>query len=303
MIHSKSHKKIKKMGRGTFIVMVFLGVFIGIYCISLLLPLFWTLLSSFKSARDYTLNPFGWPETFQFSNYSSVLGKLEVEYLTGKGVVRYGVVDMFANSLIMSICGPLLSLLGTACMAYVIARFSNKFTKFLYNFGIFLMVFAVAGTLGTTMLIYRALNIYDNYFMWLLITPQGCFSGMNFLILYGMFKRMPAAYAEAAEMDGAGHYRVFFRIMMPMAIPTLTVLFVLSFLSSWNDYTTPMTYLPSMPNLAYGMYLFQQQAPLYMATMPEILAGFVIVMIPTVIFYFLFQNSIVNKIQLGGLKG
>ena len=291
------------MSRTTFVVMCCLGVFIALYCASLLLPLFWSVLSSFKTTQDYTLNAFGFPQKFVFDNYVQVIGKLKVEFLTSKGVVRYDVVDMFFNSVILATAGPLISLFFTACMAYVIARYPCKFTKFLYNFGIFLMVFAVAGTLGTTMIIYKALHIYDNYPMFLLITPQGCFSGMNFLILYGAFKHLPQAYAEAAEVDGAGPYRVLFRILFPLVLPTMVVLFVLSFLGAWNDYMGPMTWLPSMPNLAYGMYLFQNQAPLYSATMPQVLAGFVVVMIPTIIFYFAFQNSIVNKIQLGGLKG
>ena len=155
----------------------------------------------------------------------------------------------------------------------------------------------------SAMQLRKALGVYDNMFMWIITSPQGCFSGMGFLLFYQLFKGLPDAYAEAASMDGAGHYTILFRIYIPMALPLWAVNFVLGFLGNWNDYGTPMVWLPSYPNLAYGMYLFQYQASHFHATQPEILAGFVIAMIPTIILYCSMQKLIVEKMQIGGLKG
>ena len=134
-------------------------------------------------------------------------------------------------------------------------------------------------------------------------SPGVCFSGVWFLLFYAAFQGVPWEYAEAAFIDGAGHYKVMFRIMLPLMIPTFSAIFLLSFLSTWNDYNTFIMWLPSYANLAYGMYLFQMDASSYGASMPQIMAGFIICMIPTVIIYIASQKLITSKLMIGGLKG
>ena len=91
---------------------------------------------------------------------------------------------------------------------------------------------------------------------------------------------------------------------LPMILPTDMVIFVLSFLGSWNDYQTFMIWLPSTPNLAYGLYMFQGiSRKLYKASTVEIMAGFSLVIIPTVILYVSSQKLILSKFTVGGLKG
>jgi len=87
-------------------------------------------------------------------------------------------------------------------------------------------------------------------------------------------------------------------------LPTDMVIFVLSFLGAWNDYQTFMIWLPDTPNLAYGLYMFQGiSRKLYKASTVEIMAGFSLVIIPTVILYVSSQKLILSKFTVGGLKG
>ena len=118
-----------------------------------------------------------------------------------------------------------------------------------------------------------------------------------------MFKGVSWEYAEAAFIDGAGHMRVFVTILLPFVLPFCFVNFLLSFLGFWNDYSQFLTMLPGYANLAFGMYLFQNDAAAYGATPPQIMAGFLYICIPTVTLYLCFQKLIITKMNMSGLKG
>ena len=136
---------------------------------------------------------------------------------------------------------------------------------------------STASALPSAMLVRRQLGVYNNMFMHIITSPATCFSGMNFLLLYGAFKSLPWDYAEAVFIDGGNDYTAFFKMYLPMILPTDMVIFVLSFLGAWNDYQTFMIWLPDTPNLAYGLYMFQGiSRKLYKASTVEIMAGFVL---------------------------
>ncbi len=278
-----------------------MSITLFVYCFSLLMPLFWMIFTSLKDEISYTIDNLGFPTSFHFSNYSDVLTKyLYVDI----GNLRYGVDTMFINSITLAVGSTFMSVFFTVLCAYALSRFSFVGNKLIYTIGIVTMVLPIVGSLPATFMVKRALHIYDNMFLHIL-TSGGGFSGMNFLILYAAFKAIPKDFNEAAEIDGAGDYLILFRIMIPMIIPTATTLFVLGFIGAWNDYSTPLVWLPSYPNLPFGMYAFQQGATGGGdgAGMTIIMAGFVIVMIPTVIIYALAQKIMNSNFVVGGIKG
>ena len=300
----KFRKKHVVKESNPFIVKAFIilmSVLLFVYCVSLLLPLFWMLMTSLKDEINYTIDNFGFPTTLHFENFSDVLTKyLYVDI----GNLRYGVDTMFMNSIILAVGSTFMNVFFTILCAYALSRFSFKGNKLIYTIGVVIMVMPIVGSLPATFMIKRALNIYDNMFLHIL-TSGGGFSGMNFLILYAAFKAIPKDFNEAAEIDGAGDYLILFRIMMPMILPTATTLFVLGFIGAWNDYSTPLVWLPSYPNLPFGMYAFQMGATGGGdgAGMTVIMAGFVIVMIPTVIIYACAQKIMNSNFVVGGIKG
>ena len=103
-------------------------------------------------------------------------------------------------------------------------------------------------------------------------------------------------------IDGGGHLTVFLKIIIPIMMPTLCALYILAFIGSWNDYSASLIYLPSVPTLAYGLYLFQYDSAKYGASLPEVLAGFAICSIPSVVLFCSFQKVITKSLTVGGLK-
>jgi len=277
----------------------------SLYCLSLLVPIIWMLITSLKDQFDYATNLFGLPTIWKFDNYINVLKFLPIKQtIVGVGTVQYSIGLMALNSLLRAVFCPLLIVLCQAMVSYVLAKYKFVGNNVIYMIGIVVMITPIVGSLPSAMLFAKSIGTYDNMFLNIITAPSNIF-GLYFLILYGMFKGIPWEYAEAAFIDGASDYDVFNKIMLPMAIPTCTVLFVLSFLTVWNDYATPLIWLPSYPNLAYALYILQikSSAGSEGATTPMIMSGFAIIMIPTVLLYLISQNLIVSKLNVGGLKG
>ncbi|MBQ8725962.1 MAG: carbohydrate ABC transporter permease [Clostridia bacterium] len=272
-----------------------------VYCISLLILPVWMILTSFKNSIEYVNNSFGWPENFYFLNYSGVFEKLQIRITD---FVIYNVFHMLGFSTLYSLGSSLINVFFTTCMAYVLSKYKFFGSNFIYNLGIVVMIVPIIGSLPSAMMVRDALGVYNNMFLHIITSPSTCFSGTNFLLLYGAFKSLPWDYAEAVFIDGGNDFTAFFKMFLPMILPTATVIFVLSFLGSWNDYQTFMIWLPDTPNLAYGLYQFQGVSrQLYKATIGEIMAGFSLVIIPTVVLYSASQGLILSKFTVGGLKG
>lgn len=273
-----------------------------VYCFSLLILPIWMIMSAFKTPLDYATNSFGFIKEFTFNNFANVFEKLKIQP-DGKDV-EYGIFEMLLFSLIYSFGVSALSVIFTTMMAYCLAKYKFPGNRLIYTIGIIVMIVPIIGSGPAAMLLKRQLGIYDNMLLLILTAPVGCFWGLNFLLLYGNFKQLPWDYAEAVFVDGGSHYSAFFKMYLPMALPTMMVIFILHFLASWNDYSSFLVWMPSTPNLAYGLYLFQGKSrALYKSAMTEIMAGFTMAIVPTVALYLASQKLILSKFTVGGLKG
>ena len=119
-----------------------------------------------------------------------------------------------------------------------------------------------------------------------------------------MFKGVPNDYRDAAFVDGAGHWHVFLTIMIPMIKTSIIALCILGFISSWNDYMTPLVYLPNYPTIAYALFTFRNSTDSLVAQIPMQLTGCVVVMVPIIILFVCFRNDrAVSVSYLGGAAG
>ena len=126
---------------------------------------------------------------------------------------------------------------------------------------------------------------------------------MNFMLIYGAIKAVSGSYVDAAKIDGAGHFTIMLKICLPMVFPLMFCLFMIHFTGVWNDYSTILVYLPSTPNLAYGLHLFRSTASSGKGiTEPQQLAAYVLVAIPSAIFWCFGQRFVLDNYTVGGLK-
>ena len=184
-----------------------------IYCFTLLVLPIWMILTSFKDPLEFTSNQFGFPSSFNFDNFVSVFKKLEIRIL-GKGT--YNMFGMAGISLAYSFGSTLWGVLWTTLMAYVLCKYKFIGSRVIYTVGIIIMIVPIIGSGPSAMMIRRNLGIYDNLFLSIITGPSTCFSGLNFLLLYGAFKSLPWDYAEAVFVDGGGHWSAFLKMYLPM---------------------------------------------------------------------------------------
>ena len=116
------------------------------------------------------------------------------------------------------------------------------------------------------------------------------------------FKSVSWSYAESAFIDGAGHARVFFQIMLPQVMGGVMAFFLISFISVWNDYFSQYLFLRAKPTIAVGAYMRMSK---YKSTgdWPKVFAGTTVVVIPTLIFFAVFSRKIMDNTSVGGIKG
>ena len=217
---------------------------------------------------------------------------------------QYDMGTMFYNSLFLALASPTVSIFCHMCTAYAYSKHEFKLTRALYILGITPMIVSVAGTLPTSYKLIHDLGIYDNMYLWIL-TGTGGF-GMNFLLLASVFQNISTTYREAAEMDGAGQWRIFLRIYVPQASGIITALWILGFIGVWNEYMAPLLYLPSYKTLSTGIK--DLEANLLAGGMgeknrPKIFAAMLITVMPVIIIFIIFQEKIMNYSFGGGIKG
>lgn len=296
----KESKLIKNEKRTPFAITG--AIILGIYSATLLFALFWGVMSSIKDRFDFFDFPLGLPTELHFENFLTVFKKLYVSIQSGLGSRRVFVPEMFMWSIIFAVSVSIVAQFSRCCCAYVCAKFRKyRITRIMYNIVIVVMILPIVGNLAATIQTFRMFGIYDNLPMYL-ITAIG-FTGTYFLIYYAAFQGVSWEYAEAAFMDGAGHFTVMFKIMIPMVKNTMGCLFLLEFIGLWNDYNIPMVYLPSYPTIAYGLYTFQFSNISEASSIPVQLAACLVVMFPILILYVAFNKQLIGNISIGGLKG
>ena len=146
----------------------------------------------------------------------------------------------------------------------------------------------------------RTLGLYDS------MLGQYClkvsFLGIYFLIFYASVKSAGNEFAEAASIDGAGHFSIMYKIYFPLLASVFTGIVILDFIGFWSDYMTPLYYLPSFPTISYGLN-YIQYATSNSVTIPIILGASLMSSIPVVLIFIIFRNKIMGNMSFGGLKG
>ncbi len=276
-----------------FVIFVALAAFI-LYFFILALLIALRSNMEYDDAMYYHTNLFSWPRKPTFVSFVNSFDVLSKE-VTNEG----NFFTLFWNSIWRTTTYVFLSVLTSSMVCYVLVFYRSKFTKFIYDLGILVSILPLFGSSAATLKLYKAINFYNNPIA--LVTSIGLFGGF-FFYMYSFYKSLKWEYAEAALVDGAGHYKTFFKIMLPMVLPSAAILVVMSFIGSWNDYESTILWMDKYPNLAYAVYYAETQGE-YSSNFPEYVAAVLVSLIPILTLFLIFQNSIMEKVHLGGLKG
>lgn len=291
-INKKALKNIN-----VFSVIVF--VVLTLYIVSLVVPLVWGFLTSFKSRGDYVMNMYGFPEEFKWENYVTAFEHFKVE--TDKNGMVY-IEEMLLYTLLYAGGCAFFQVFFNCIAGYCCAKFSRFAITGVYT-GIVIVTMAIpiVGSQASELAILINLKLYDNMLgMWIM---KMNFSGIYYLIFLETFHAIPKDYSEAAYIDGAGNFTLFFKLMLPFVSKTFLTVFLIYFIGYWNDYQLPMLYLPSYPTLAYGLYEYSFSANPKISSVPMKMAGCMILFVPIFIVFVCMQKYLLGNVQMGGLKG
>lgn len=267
------------------------SVIFAIYAFSLVLPVVWGLLMSLKDPFEYFTNQLALPIPPLFSNYAHAFVELEHQG-TGLGI-------MIFNSLWHSLGGTFMHIVACLTAGYVCAKYKYTICRVWYWISLCTMIIPLFGSMASTLKLSMALGLFDNPLT--LITGYTAI-GSHFIIMYSFCKGIDWGYAESAFIDGAGHARVFFQIMLPQATSPIIALSLTVFISKWGDAQGPIMYLPSYPTLAAGFYKYQQRMG-GNANFPVLFAGLLMSAVPIIVLYITFQDKLMSLNLSGGLKG
>ncbi len=277
-----------------------------VYAVTLIWPFIWMFLNAGKTQMEYFYNKLSLAKDYNWSNFSEALFGVYVTAGSGTATHRVKVIEMFWNSIYLTVLLTFLEVFVSTCAAYVMTYFRFPGRKLIYAIVVFTMVVPLVGTLPVCYDFFARSHLLNTIPGMILLCVNGL--GFSFLILYGGFQNLSWSYAEAASLDGAGPFRTYFSIMLPLMRPAIVSIAVVTAIGFWNDYTTPAVYYPDHPTLAYGINTLLNDVKRassgdYGSNYPLMYACILVAVVPIVIFFACFQKTIMKNMSVGGLKG
>ncbi len=300
--------KGKALANGIF---WFAFALLAFYVFFLFVMTFWGIITTFKSRTDWNDNKVGLPDGMYLEYYKLLifgsLPKGTEGFLRG-AELPYNLLQLYGNSILYAVGCAFFSTAVPCITAYVVAKFARKypFLNVYTQIVLICMIIPIVGSTPSEIRIAKALHLYGK--IWGIWIMKGYFLGMYFLIFQATFKGMPDGYAEAAKIDGAGHFTVFFKIYFPLTVKIFATIMLLQGITFWNDYQTPLLYLHDKTSThTLALFLYDLQGPgasKYegFGNIAAKLTAAVFLALPMLILFVFLNKYIMGNVSLGGLK-
>jgi multiple sugar transport system permease protein len=275
-------KNKSKFKIGTFLKYFILIIGTGV----MILPFLWMVSTALKSSDVvFVFPPEFIPKKITLENFSKVSQAFPVH-------------KFFFNSVFVAVITTLGQLLISAMAAYAFARIEFKGREILFLIYLGTMMVPSQVTLTPLFIIMKYLGWANTYKA--LILP-GMFSAFGTFLMRQTFLGIPKSLEEAAFIDGAGHLRVFFRIILPLAKPTLAALAVFAFMGSWNNFLWPLIITSDVSKMTLPLGLANLQGR-WETDWNVLMAGTLINIVPILVVYLFAQKHIIKGLSHTGIK-
>lgn len=267
-------------------------IFLIIWSILIIFPILWAVASSLKTNLEFGTNAWKLPEKLQWVNYK--------EAWEGANFSKY-----FLNSLILSVGTVALSIIMTTTSAYVIGKFVHPVVKSIEVFySIFMMVPQML-LLIPLLQMCKKLNMTKSNIVLFTLMITNALQGVPFYVflLTPFMRSINNSILEAAEIDGANQFQSFITLVLPMIVPAIFMVGLLSFVGIWNEYVMSITFIkdPTKYTLSAGINELMNDAK---AGQTLKFAALIIAMLPILIIYAIFQKPLQNGLSSSdGVKG
>ncbi|MDR1558967.1 MAG: carbohydrate ABC transporter permease [Clostridiales bacterium] len=256
--------------------------------IPMIFPLLWMIRSSFMTDRQILSVPIQWlPTAFSLSSFESIFRRFEFG--------RY-----FFNTFMIVALNVIGAVLSASFCAFGFARLRFRGRSVWFALLLSTIMIPSAVLMIPQFIGWSAINAYDTY--WPLILPAFFGNAMNIFLVRQFYMGIPKAYDEAALVDGAGYFQIYLRVIMPMSVPALCTVGVLTFVYHWNDFIGPLIYISSgqKRTLSLGLQMFIGE---HTSQWNQMMAAAAVITLPMIILYAFAQKYFIEGITLTGVKG
>ncbi len=292
--YEKQHDILYKRHKTEKVLFLIMFIIFVIFAISFIFPFVWILINSLKSQTEFSTNFIGLPETWTLENFENA-------FTYNSAATRYyNIFEMMGMSIIIAGVGTIVTVFTSSAAAYVVAKYKFFGRNIIFGVVIFSLIVPIVGSLPSQIQLMDALGLSDTVIGCIFLYSGGF--GMNFLLLYSFFKNLSWTYVEAAKVDGASDFKIFFRIIVPMAKGPIIAISIIQLIGLWNDYLTPSIYLPEQPTIAVGLK-YMTDTMTQRGTYTLLFATIILTLLPIMLLFCMFSKTIMENTSVGGLKG
>ena len=251
----------------------------------MIFPFVWMVLLSFKLQVEISRANTFLPEVWTIRNYITVF-------------TRVPIMNWFRNSVIVTVSATTIILFTSSLLGFVFAKFNFRLKGLLFWFVLATMMVPAQTTMIPSFLLITGLGLYDN--LAALIVP-GMIGGFGIFLCRQFISDIPDSLCEAAIIDGAGPFYIYFRIIVPLIRPAIGALTIFMFLQYWNDYMNPLLYINRLENMTMSLaisFFSNQRSSDVGATM----AAATLVMLPVTVVFLMFQRQFIKSVAIAGMK-
>jgi putative aldouronate transport system permease protein len=294
--------KIKR-STGTLIFDTVNQIFMILICFLCIYPIWYVVVNSFNDAKDAMMGGiYWWPRKFSLENYKTVFEDSSV-------------LQAFKVTIGKTVLGTLLTVFFTAMVSYPLSKSNLMGRKVYMMFGTITMFFA--GGLIPTFLLFKQLNLLNNFLVYIIPTA---FNFFNLLIFISFFREIPASLEESAKIDGASDWKIFMKVILPLSKPVLATIALFAGVGQWNDYFGGLMFMTNRVDLEpIQTYLYRMVAQVQSSQMAQSvsasnitasdttstsikLAAMVITTLPICCVYPFLQKYFVKGMMIGAVK-
>ena len=271
---------IKKAGYGLFLIVLLLVM---------ATPIYYLLVTTFKSPAEAAASPLGLPEHFTFDNYKKAFEAM-----------NYG--QALSNNLIITVTSVLLLVIFASMAAYVVARSKKKI--FAIMNGVFMVGLIIPFQISIIPL-YKMLagaNLMNTHTAVILVDVFCINLPLSIFLMRGFIHTVPQELEEAAAIDGCGTFQCFWRIIFPLLKPIISTVAILDTLAIWNDFMTPLLLLQSSEKQVLLQQVYRNVGP-FSTDWTSFFPMLVMSVLPLVIFYLIMQRQVIEGVVAGAVKG
>lgn len=290
--HLKKAKRAAKIKHNT--ISIFLHVLLGVLAVIWLLPIIWLLFVSVGTDNGPNILTF-FPKQYTFNHYINVLTKVD-------SVSKFPI--WLKNTFIVSIFSTLISSMFVLMVAYSMSRLRFKWRKKLMNIGIIVGLFPGVLSVVAVYFILKTVGLTGTLLALIIIYSAG--SGLGYLVAKGFFDTIPKSLDESAKIEGARHWDIFWKIIIPLSKPIIVYTVLVSFLAPWVDFYLARIIIPptAQNNMTVAVGLFRMlDRNLINSYFGNFAAGAVIVSIPISTLFIIMQGFYVEGVTGGSVKG